>query len=59
MLAGYYAYHDMISDGASFDFQSKHTMGLKLSIPILTGGARLVTLSQAKLNYKKLRTVAS
>ncbi len=52
-LAGYYAYHDILSGGGSFDFQSQHTAGLKLSIPILTGGARLATLSQAKLNYKK------
>lgn len=52
-LAGYYAYHDILDGGGSFDFQSQHTAGLKLSIPILTGGARLATLSQAKLNYQK------
>lgn len=51
-LAGFYVYHDRLSAGG-LDFQSANTLGLKLSIPILTGGARLATLSQAKLNRVK------
>lgn len=51
-LAGFYAYHHSLTDEA-LAFQAENTFGLKLSIPILTGGARLATLSQAKLNYKK------
>lgn len=51
-LAGFYAYHKSITD-EQFAFQAEHTLGLKLSIPILTGGARLATLSQAKLAYKQ------